>query len=105
MLKLKCLVLFLTASIVNVAFSIEPEKFNGDNVKSIIIQKPALYPEGIDYNPSTDTFIVGSFRDGGVYEVGLDGSYRQLINDERLNSVLAVRVDVTRNRLLQLAQK
>jgi len=100
MLKLKCLVLFLTASIVNVAFSIESEKFNGDNVESITIQKPALYPEGIDYNPSTDKFIVGSFRDGGVYEVGLDGSYRQLINDERLNSVLAVRVDVKRNRLL-----
>jgi len=65
-----------------------------------MIDKPALYPEGIGYNPTTDKFIVGSFRDGGVYEVGLDGTYHQIIKDERLNSVLAARIDAKRNRLL-----
>jgi len=58
-----------------------------------------LYPEGIDYNPVTDKFIVGSFREGAVYEISLDGTYRQIINDDRLSSVLAVRVDVKRNKL------
>ncbi|MBL1275310.1 MAG: hypothetical protein COB30_004430 [Ectothiorhodospiraceae bacterium] len=72
---------------------------SGEQLESIIIQKPALYPEGIDYNPNTDKFIVGSFREGAVYEVSLDGTYRQLINDDRLSSVLVVRVDVKRNRL------
>jgi sugar lactone lactonase YvrE len=78
---------------------VESVKFSNTNLNSITIAKPALYPEGIDYNSSTDKFVVGSFRDGGVYEVDLDGSYSQLINDKRLNSVLAVRVDVKRNRL------
>ncbi len=78
----------------------ESVTLGGAQLESIIIQKPALYPEGIDYNPNTDKFIVGSFREGAVYEVNLDGTYRQLINDDRLNSVLAVRVDVKRNRLL-----
>lgn len=72
----------------------------GESLESIAIQKPALYPEGIDYNPNTDKFIVGSFREGAVYEINPDGTYQKLIDDNRLNSVLAVRVDVKRNRLL-----
>ena len=72
----------------------------GEHLTSIIVQKEALYPEGIDYNPLNDKFIVGSFREGAVYEVGLDGSYKKIINDTRLNSVLAVKVDIKRDRLL-----
>ncbi len=75
-------------------------KLGGLGLPSIIISKPALYPEGIDYNPITDKFIVGSFREGAVYEVDLDGNATVLIQDNRLNSVLAVRVDVKQNRLL-----
>jgi sugar lactone lactonase YvrE len=97
-MKLTYLMLFLSIS--GSAFSVEPLIFNSDNLEAITINKPALYPEGIDYNPDTDKFIVGSFRDGGVYEIDLDGNYRQLISDERLNSVLGVRVDIKRNRLL-----
>ncbi len=74
-------------------------KLGGTQLESTVIQKPALFPEGIDYNPNTDKFVVGSFRDGGVYEISLDGASRQLIRDERLSSVLAVRVDAKRNRL------
>jgi DNA-binding beta-propeller fold protein YncE len=97
-MKLNFFVLCLGIS--SVAFGVEPIKFSGNNLDSITINKPALYPEGIDYNPKTDKFIVGSFRDGGVYEIDSDGSYHKIINDERLNSVLGVRVDVKRNRLL-----
>ena len=97
-MKLTSLMLFLSIS--GSAFAVEPQKFNSENLETITINKPALYPEGIDYNPNTDKFIAGSFRDGGVYEIDLDGSYRQLINDQRLNSVLGVRIDIKRNRLL-----
>ena len=97
-MKLKSLVLCLAVS--GSAFGIEPTKFSGKNLDSITIDKPALYPEGIDYNPKTDKFIVGSFRDGGVYEIDSDGGSHRIVNDERLNSVLAVRVDVKRDRLL-----
>lgn len=97
-MKLNLLVLCLSLS--GAAFGVEPIKFNGNDLESITINKPALYPESIEYNQKTDKFIVGSFRDGGVYEIDLDGNYRKLINDERLNSVLAVRIDSKRNRLL-----
>lgn len=97
-MKLNSLMLLLSIS--GSVLAAEPQIFSADNLESILINKPALYPEGIDYNPDTDKFIVGSFRDGGIYEIDLDGSYRQLVNDQRLNSVLAVRVDVKRNRLL-----
>lgn len=97
-MKLKSLALLLAIS--SPAFGVEPTKFSGNNLDSITIDKPALYPEGIDYNPKTDKFIVGSFRDGGVYEIDSDGGYHRIVNDERLNSVLAVRVDIKRDRLL-----
>ena len=97
-MKLKSLALLLAIS--SPAFGVESTKFSGNNLDSITISKPALYPEGIDYNPKTDKFIVGSFRDGGVYEIDSDGGYHRIVNDERLNSVLAVRVDIKRDRLL-----
>lgn len=90
------LFIFLLVSLDSIA---EKVSLDGANLESITIQKAALYPEGIDYNSITDKFIVGSFREGAVYEIGLDGAYKQIIKDERLNSVLAVRVDERRNRL------
>jgi len=100
-LKFTKLILFISAGMLTSMTSFaESISLGGSSLESIVIRKPALYPEGIDYNPITDKFIVGSFREGAVYEVNLDGTYRHLINDERLNSVLAVRVDVKRNRLL-----
>lgn len=96
---MKLNILILCLSITSFSYALEPEKFNGKGLESITIDKPALFPEGIDYNPKTDKFIVGSFRDGGVYEIDFDGRYRRLINDKRLNSVLAVRLDVKRDKL------
>ena len=97
-MKFKFLVLCFGIS--SSAFGVESTKFSGNNLEFITISKPALYPEGIDYNPKTDKFIVGSFRDGGVYEIDSYGGYHRIVTDKRLNSVLAVRVDVKRDRLL-----
>jgi hypothetical protein len=72
----------------------------GTQLESIRIDKPGLFPEDIKYNPITDKFIVGSFREGAVYEVGLDGAYRKLIDDPLLNSALGIQIDTERNRLL-----
>ncbi len=79
--------------------SAESIQLNKESLTSIEIQKEGIFPEGIDYNPNTDKFVVGSFREGAVYEVDKNGGYRLLIQDERLHSVLAVRVDAKRNKL------
>jgi quercetin dioxygenase-like cupin family protein len=70
------------------------------NPRSVPISQPALYPESIEANPLTKTFLVGSVREGAVYEVGLDGKADKLIQDERLTSILGLVVDPSSNRLL-----
>ena len=99
-LKIIKLILVSTSILASLSCFAKSVTLGGAQLESIVIQKPALYPEGIDYNSVTGKFIVGSFRDGAVYEINHDGTYRQLIKDNRLKSVLAVRVDVKHNRLL-----
>jgi sugar lactone lactonase YvrE len=70
----------------------------GENLATI--RTGAIYPEGIEYNPATGKFLLGAFREGGVYEMDQDGSYKPLVTDDRLVTVLGIRVDVRRNRLL-----
>lgn len=67
------------------------------------IQTGAIYPEGIEYNPATGKFLLGSFREGSVYAVDNDGRSELLVRDERLVTVLGIRVDSRRNRLLVTA--
>ncbi len=75
----------------------------GTQLKYISIKKAALYPESLKYNPKTNKFLVGSFRDGGVYEIDQDGHYQRFINDKRLISTLGIWVDEQRNRLLAVS--
>ena len=69
-------------------------------LKAVSVEIPALYPEGIETNPLTGHFLLGSIRQGAVYEVGEDGSARKFVDDERLKSVVGIRVDRARSRLL-----
>ncbi len=36
---------------------------------AVSVEVPALYPEGIEANPLTGKFLLGSIRQGAVYEV------------------------------------
>jgi sugar lactone lactonase YvrE len=64
------------------------------------LNHPALFPECVDYDERRGRFLVGSFREGGVYEVLPGGDVRPLVRDPRLVSVLGIGVDPTRGRLL-----
>ncbi|MEW8437152.1 MAG: hypothetical protein AB2689_03255 [Candidatus Thiodiazotropha taylori] len=74
-------------------------RFNVDNPQVIEIDRPALYPETIQYNPVSDRFVVGSFREGALYEVSENGDTRQIIDDERLVSSLGFVIDHLRDRV------
>jgi DNA-binding beta-propeller fold protein YncE len=65
----------------------------------LIVRSPALYPEAIEYNPTSDRFLVSSFRNGAVYEVDGAGEVSLLVDDERLCAVLGLAVDSERGRL------
>lgn len=66
---------------------------------ALTIKKPGLYPETIEFNERSGKFLVGSFREGAVYEVDASGVVSQLVDDPRLCSVLGMAVDAKRNRL------
>jgi hypothetical protein len=67
--------------------------------RSLTVQRPALYPETIEYEKSNDRFLLGSFREGAVYQVDQAGTASLLVDDPRLCSVLGIAVDEARGRL------
>jgi sugar lactone lactonase YvrE len=67
--------------------------------RSIVVQRPALYPETIEYDDTTRKFLLGSFRDGGVYSVDDAGNVSRRVDDPRLCSVLGIAVDRQRGTL------
>lgn len=66
----------------------------------IIIESDSLYPEGITFNPLTESFIVTSLRYGTLHSVAMDGTLTVFNDDERLISTIGVHADVENNRLL-----
>lgn len=79
------------------AFTSEPVSLGGLNPGST--KTGSLYPEGVEYNANTGNFLLGSFREGVVYEVEQDGTHRILVKDKRLITVMGIRIDAKRNRL------
>ena len=67
--------------------------------EKIQISKAALFPEDIKYNDLTKKFVVGSFREGAVYEIDIEGNAQLLVKDDHLVSALGIQLDPARNRL------
>ncbi|RFU43473.1 hypothetical protein DZF91_00970 [Actinomadura logoneensis] len=60
----------------------------------------SLHPEGVAWDPTRGTFLVGSLRHGTVSVVRRDGTVRTLVDDPALVSTTGIRVDAPRRRLL-----
>ncbi len=100
MTKLQTFGIIMAVCIASSQVFAESINLGGTRLKTININKQALYPESLKYNPKKNKFLVGSFRDGGVYEIDQNGGYQRLVDDERLSSALGIWVDEKRNRLL-----
>jgi sugar lactone lactonase YvrE len=61
---------------------------------------PALHPEGVAYDPTRHTFLVGSLFHGTVSVVAPDGSTRTLVDDPRIVGTVGLHVDAARGRIL-----
>lgn len=83
-----------------VALAQTPFALHSDMSRSLQLAAPALYPEGIEHNPKTGELLLGSIRQGKVVVVSAEGQVRTLVDDPRLRSVVGIRVDAARNRLL-----
>ncbi|HYP89112.1 MAG TPA: hypothetical protein VEQ59_13190 [Polyangiaceae bacterium] len=67
--------------------------------RAITVQRPALYPETIEYDAATDRLLLGSFREGAIYQVDRAGKAARLVDDPRLCSVLGVALDAAHGQL------
>lgn len=67
---------------------------------TITLQDATIRPEGIEYNPVSGNFLVGSVANGAVYEVAADGTTTLFAQDDDLTSSYGLQVDVAHNRLL-----
>ncbi|MES0884403.1 hypothetical protein [Roseibium sp. SCP14] len=75
-------------------------KFAQDDGSFISVKAPALYPEGLEYDPLREQFLLGSVRQGKVVSLDHEGSVKTLVDDDRLRQVIGIRVDAERGRLL-----
>lgn len=69
-------------------------------VEGIVIQRDFFTPEGIEYNPVSEQFLVGSIAEGDVYSVADDGTVTPFVQDDDLLASIGIRVDAEHNRLL-----
>ncbi|GAA3535436.1 hypothetical protein GCM10022419_013770 [Nonomuraea rosea] len=61
---------------------------------------PGVFPHSADYYPGSQKFVTGSLAHGTISSVDLKGKVRTIIDDKKLVSVQAVRIDTKGNRIL-----
>ena len=71
-----------------------------DMPTTIEFTNPGMLPEGIEFDPTREQFIVGSMTQGGVYAVSAEGELSRIIIDADLVSTIGIEVDASTNRLL-----
>jgi len=85
-----------------VAPSVEPTAAPAeDGWPAVIVAERNLFiPEGIEFDQTHQRFLVGSLRDGTVYQLERDGRLIPVAEDEELVSSIGIEVDEARDRLL-----
>jgi sugar lactone lactonase YvrE len=66
----------------------------------ILVERPAFFPEGIEYDAERDRFLLGSLVEGTIFEVVGDGEPTPFIEDPDIASSVGIHIDVERDRLL-----
>lgn len=82
------------------ALGVAANRGHGQSAAPITIAAPALYPETLEADSVSGGFLVGSLREGAVYEVNRKGEVKKLIDDARLTSVLGIAFDAAHSRVL-----
>lgn len=75
-------------------------RLGGENLDSIHIDKKNLFPEGVEYVPSLQQFLITSFGEGTIFAVNKEGKLTPFAEDERLVSTVGIEIDPKRNRFL-----
>ncbi len=97
----RCIVQFivLTQSIFMIAIILDCVAY-ADSPAYVRFDRPALYPEGVEWDPVESRFLVTSLTQGVVGEVKDDGSYRPFAEHDEMISAIGLAIDVKRDRML-----
>lgn len=71
--------------------------------EGVVAMYEGLFPEGVEYDPVNERFLVSSVSEGTVFAVADDGTVTPFIEDERIPSSIGLEVDEANNRLLVAA--
>ena len=63
-------------------------------------ERENLFPEGIEFDPTSGRFLLSSLAEGDIFVVEDDGTTTRLIEDDDLLASTGLEVDVLTNRLL-----
>ena len=66
----------------------------------IVAERNLFVPEGVEFDRTRARFLVGSLRDGTVYQLERDGRLTPVAEDPELVSSIGIEVDEPRDRLL-----
>jgi sugar lactone lactonase YvrE len=67
---------------------------------AILAERNRFQPEGVEYDRTYSRFLVGSLREGSVFQLGRDGRLTPVVEDPDLVSSVGIEVDEARGRLL-----
>jgi sugar lactone lactonase YvrE len=67
---------------------------------TIIAERNRFIPEGVEYDQTNGRLLVGSLREGSVFQLDRDGRLTPFVQDSELVSSVGIEVDEVRNRLL-----
>lgn len=84
--------LFLLAIIFSIHFAVAQNQ--------IVIKSPGLYPEGLVYDSSSDSFFTTSVAEGKIIKVDRSGKFSVFAEDKDLISAIGLEIDPDRNRLI-----
>jgi hypothetical protein len=76
----------------------------GQLPRQIDAHGPTLHPEGVAWDPTRQSFLVGSYPHGDISVVGKDGRTTPLTHDARVTQTFGVHVDALRGRVLAVTQ-
>ena len=67
---------------------------------TIVAERNQFLPEGVEYDQTNARFLVGSLREGSVFQLERDGRLTPVVEDPELVSSVGIEVDEERGRLL-----
>jgi sugar lactone lactonase YvrE len=67
---------------------------------TIVAERNRFLPEGVEYDQTNERFLVGSLREGTVFQLDRDGRLAPVVEDPELVSSVGIEVDEARGRLL-----